>query len=169
MSIKNYGLLWECRNVYWGNPVRGDDGKLLGKISDGVRPRIVNFREQIGLYGLYDNDNQLVYFGYSGVGGIQRLLKRLQQQRTSNRRLFRNWHKFSWFGMKAVANPNEVAMVDGYRGLLNMDATTPLDRVTFLHHVEAIGIAIADPPLNIRRGVLNKAQKYLQHRDPRLD
>ncbi len=167
MSIKNYGLLWECRNVYWGNPIPGDDGKLLGKITDGVRPITVDFREQIGLYGLYNND-QLVYFGYSGVGGIQRLLKRLQQQRNSNR-LSGNWDKFSWFGMKAVARPRDVAKIDGHRGLLNIDETAPLDRVTFLHHVEAIGIAIADPPLNIRRGVLNKAQEYLQHRDSRLD
>ena len=58
LAIKNFGILWERKHIYWG--YSGKAGHLKGYISNNV---IVDFRYQRGVYVLYDKDMIPVYVG----------------------------------------------------------------------------------------------------------
>ena len=65
MLISNYGLFWQRKYVHFG--YGGNKGTLFGKMSK--KKFLVNFREQIGTYVLYDKDFiPIVEIDYSLVG-----------------------------------------------------------------------------------------------------
>src|SRR5580698_4334444 len=87
--IKNYGLMWRRDSVFWG---RGyNRGSLQGRRSR----RVIDFREQIGVYVLYDEGRRPVYVGQAGQGNA-RLFNRLRNHRGDA--LSQRWQYFSWFG-----------------------------------------------------------------------
>ncbi|MDQ3673252.1 MAG: GIY-YIG nuclease family protein [Gemmatimonadota bacterium] len=95
--IRCYGLFWDRHAVAW-NPGKGGGAfRLLGR--DGkYRPglRVCDFRDQLGIYVLYDD------YGahYVGLTRKQPLGNRLRQHLTD--RHGDSWDRFSWFGFRRV-------------------------------------------------------------------
>src|SRR5208282_3263832 len=95
--IHNYGLFWHRSDVLWGHQkVRGH---LKGKLAKAKSGLPVDFRNQAGLYVLYDDSFRLVYVGQAGAGN-QFLFSRLRQH--TRDALADRWTRFSWFGIKWV-------------------------------------------------------------------
>jgi len=96
MLISNYGLFWQRKYVHFGY---GDNkGTLLGKMSQ-TESFLVDFREQIGIYVLYDKDFIPIYVGQAGNGNAT-LLMRLKYHTTDY--LCDRWDYFTWFGLRRV-------------------------------------------------------------------
>ena len=111
MLIQNYGLFWRRDNVFWGR--QNNKGKLEGypakaKPRSGKNGNVVNFRDQQGIYCLYDELFRLVYVGQAGANDKQRLFGRLKTHTTDQ--LAARWERFSWFGLggKSVQRPNSL-------------------------------------------------------------
>ena len=75
--FKNFGFLWDRELVNWGKG--GKKGDLIG-VSQKKQAEKVDFRKQIGVYALYDKNEQIVYVGKAGNGNAD-LFKRLKQHR----------------------------------------------------------------------------------------
>lgn len=153
MLVNNYGLFWRREHVFWG---RGRNaGHLKGVKASAKSGNAVDFRDQQGIYCLYDDNFRLVYVGQAGGGKTQRLWDRLKQHTTDA--LADRWSKFSWFGIRSVNKT----------GLLRVEkaaAHPPLNDV--LNHIEAILIAASEPPHNRQGGRFGDAtDQYLQHYD----
>lgn len=148
MLIRNYGLFWDKDLVHWGHPK--DTGTLLGILEGDVKSKPVDFREQTGIYALYDSAFNLIYIGQAG-SGEQHLLKRLKDHRKDH--LSQRWKYFSWFGLCYVKTGDDT---------LSAPAENPtVSNLEALNHLEAIVIAIAEPKLNLRRGNFG-CEKYFQ-------
>lgn len=148
MLIRNYGLFWRSRDVHWGHA-----GHLKGAASSTATP--VDFREQQGVYVLYDEAFQLVYVGQAGAGEEQRLFARLKQHRRDQ--LSERWSRFSWYGINPV-NKSGGLRVEKYA------ANVPISGV--LDHLEAILITSAEPRHNRQGGRFGeKVTQYFQFRD----
>jgi hypothetical protein len=115
----------------------------------------VNFRDQQGVYCLYDDNFRLVYVGQAGGKNDQRLFDRLRQHREDF--VSERWSKFSWFGVRRVLLSNDLAT--------ETEAAHP-DISHVLNHIEAILIAAAEPVHNRQGGRFGeKVDQYLQYRD----
>lgn len=145
--IRSYGLHWRIDRVAIGKPnVRGT---LLGAASKSKRARVIDFREQRGIYVLYA-DYDVVYIGQTGSGN-DRLFKRLKDHTKDH--LAERWNRFSWFGTQRVNDTGE----------LKADSKTSIETVEVtLNILEAVCIAIAEPRLNLQRGKWGKATQYFQ-------
>ena len=98
--IKNYGLMWRRDAVFWG---RGSyRGMLTGRRSGAV----VDFRDQIGVYVLYDEGRLPIYVGQAGQGDA-RLFRRLRAHQRDA--LAHRWQYFSWFGLLSVNKSGRVS------------------------------------------------------------
>jgi hypothetical protein len=153
MLITNYGLFWERDLIHWG---RGRSaGHLKGVLVGSKKSTAVDFREQQGVYCLYDETFRLVYVGQAGGKNSQRLFGRLKQHRddaVSNR-----WSKFSWFGIRSDLHGGDLKAV-------KQNATIKISDV--LNHIEAILIAAAEPVHNRQRGRFGeRVRQFRQYRD----
>ena len=150
MLFQNYGLHWHIDRVKWGRPGKGHAGTLSGyrTETDGE----VDFREQRGVYVLYDAGFNLLYAGQAGYGN-QRLYQRLHQHRFDA--LGERWSRFSWFGIDPVAGRA------GRRRLLETEPSVN-DVGVILNHLEAILIASVEPSLNRQGGKFGDALQYHQ-------
>ena len=152
MLIKTYGLYWKRDDVFWGR--QKNAGRLVGRKLVSRRAALVDFRDQVGFYALYDEQFQLVYFGQAGRGQTQTLYGRLKQHLSDH--LAERWTRFSWFGAKYVKTDGtlsaKVANVQGRQEV-------------FLDQVEAVMIAVSEPPNNLQGGRFGRADQYAQHRD----
>jgi len=156
MLIRNYGLFWETKNVFWGSGGEGNEGKIWGVPAHRRSEEPVNFRYQRGVYALYA-EYDLVYVGQVGRGN-RRLLDCLKAHTTDA--LSGRWNKFSWFGINRVLVTRELA--DDAIGV-----HTKNDSV--LNHIEAILIHTAEPKQNRQGGRFgDDVDQYLQSRDERL-
>lgn len=64
--VMNYGLFWHRSRIVWG---RGNNrGHLKGRLAKTGTP--VDFRDQRGVYCLYDDNFRLVYIGQAGGGNM---------------------------------------------------------------------------------------------------
>lgn len=148
--IKNYGLFWKAEDVFWGK--QGKSGTLLGKSAkDGSR--IVNFRDQIGIYVLYA-DYKVVYIGQAGSGSNSKLFARLKEHR--NNELAGRWNQFSWFGLLGVKRDNTLAS-----SKQNHNHNTKV----VLDHFEAMLIHVIEPPMNKQGGKWGEGEQFLQSID----
>jgi len=59
MLIQNYGLFWKRSDVFWGH--QGVTGHLKGLKADNLKSDAVDFRNQQGVYVLYDDNFRLLY------------------------------------------------------------------------------------------------------------
>ncbi len=152
MLIRNYGLFWRREHVFWG---KGNNaGHLRGFRAKAKKAGLVDFRDQQGLYCLYDDNFSLIYVGQTG-SSKGRLLIRIK--RHTRDALSDRWTKFSWFGLRAVTK-------QGALSAENKAAHPNLPNV--LDHFEAILIAAAEPPLNRQGGRFGKGVfQYLQYHD----
>ena len=139
MLIRNYGLFWKRAWIHFGagsNPGHLKGVKVGAKSSDPV-----NFRDQQGVYCLYDDNFSLVYVGQAGGKNDQRLFDRLKQHREDF--VSERWSKFSWFGVRRVLLTNELAG--------ETEAAHP-EISDVLNHIEAILIVAAEPVHNRQGG-----------------
>jgi len=149
MLIRNYGLFWNRENVEWGGQGRGNNGRLCGRVSR--RGGLINFRNQQGVYVLYDETFKIIYVGQAGSGN-NRLFSRLRQHKVDH--LSQRWSRFSWFGILPVIGD----------GVAENHKTLNIEVGSILDHIEAILLAAAEPPLNLQRGRFgNDVTQYLQH------
>ena len=150
MLFQNYGLHWHVDRVKWGKPGKGGAGTLAGfrTVSQGE----VDFRDQRGVYVLYDSGFRLLYVGQAGYGN-QRLYNRLHQHRFDA--LGERWSRFSWFGIDPVTGR------PGKKGLQEKEPSVG-DVGVILNHMEAILIASVEPSLNRQGGKFGDAVQYYQ-------
>lgn len=153
--IKNYGFLWDRSQIYRG---RGGDAGHLKGTSPGYC--IADFREQIGVYVLYDANQKIVYVGQAGNGNAT-LFSRLKSHMDGV--LSNRWSYFSWVGFRDVNDngglSNRQSVDSGVSGLTYSNA---------LNEVEGILIEIIEPKLNKQSGKLHNATRYYQYQDDRL-
>lgn len=150
--IKNYGLRWRRDKVEWGAGSRR--GVLLGQRVGSKRSDPVDFREQIGLYILYESGFAPVYVGQAGLGNA-RLFSRLKEQ--SNGRLRDRWQYFSWFGFRDVDRNGNLLLRQKPQARVSLSYTAALDEI------EGILIQALEPRLN-RQGARwrETADEYVQ-------
>jgi hypothetical protein len=145
--VKNYGLMWRRDSVFWG---RGrDKGVLNGRLSG----KTIDFRDQIGVYVLYDESRLPVYIGQAGQGNA-RLFNRLRTHRRDA--LAHRWHYFSWFGLLSINKSGRLS---------NWDA--PHKRVSgtirsTLNEVEGVLIAATEPAFNKQGAKFRGIARYRQ-------
>lgn len=145
--IKNYGVMWSRDDVFWGRGSRR--GVLEGRRSG----RVIDFRDQIGVYILYDEARHPVYVGQAGRGNA-RLFKRLRSHRRDY--LADRWRYFSWFGLLAV---NQSGRLSGW--------DDPSKRVagtigSTLDEIEGVLIAATEPPFNKQGAKFRGIKRFRQ-------
>jgi hypothetical protein len=153
--IKNYGLLWQRKYVHLG--AGRNKGTLLGTRS-GIGE--VDFREQIGVYVLYDKDLVPVYVGQAGNGNAN-LFVRLKNH--TNDQLWNRWEYFSWFGLRAINSTN--------KSLSNHDSAEKTYKTSgcdVMNELEGILIASMEPKLNKQGAKLSDAQQFHQTVDENI-
>lgn len=151
MLAKNMGLFWDAEVVYWGK--RKSAGELRGLRARARRAGHVNFWDQVGIYTLYA-DYDLVYVGQTDCLGA-----RLRYHR--NRDLPGRWNKFSWFGLRAVTKKNKL---EKFRGLRRH--ARQADWASIMNVIEAVLIAVSEPPLNKQGGKFKGIELYVQDSHP---
>jgi hypothetical protein len=153
MLVQNYGLFWRRALIHFG--AGKNAGHLKEKLIGAKRDDPVDFRDQQGVYCLYDDSFRLVYVGQAGGKNDQRLFDRLKQHRedfVSDR-----WTKFSWFVIRRVLGNGDLQVEK---------ATAHPDIGDVLNHIEAILIAAAEPVHNRQGGRFGEScEQYLQYRD----
>ena len=145
--IKNYGLMWRRDCVFWGKGNR--KGVLEGRRSG----EIIDFRDQIGVYVLYDEGRRPIYVGQAGQGNA-RLFNRLRSHRRDG--LANRWHYFSWFGLLGV---NKSGWLSGW------DAPTKRVSGTMrstLNEIEGVLIAATEPAFNKQGARFRGIARYRQ-------
>jgi hypothetical protein len=147
--------MWERDRVFWG--YGGALGTLLG--SSRQRKGTINFREQIGVYVLYDLAMKPVYVGQAGRGNA-RLFDRLKNH--SRGRLRQRWKYFSWFGLLSV---NKSGRLSGWDKAEKRVFSTVGDS---LNEIEAILIAAVEPPFNKQGSRFITTEQFQQEDDERL-
>jgi hypothetical protein len=121
----------------------------------GSKKSEVNFREQIGIYALFDSDREIVYIGEAGIGN-KRLFDRLKDHRTNHLR--DRWVYFSWFGLRDY-NATTGALwghdkpETWIREKRNRDA---------LHETESVLIQLIEPRLNKQGAKWTGTSEFLQ-------
>jgi hypothetical protein len=115
----------------------------------------VDFRDQQGVYCLYDDNFKLVYIGQAGGKNDQRLFHRLKQHRSD--KVADRWTRFSWFGIREVLGSGKLKAVKD-------NSYTKISDV--LNHIEGILIAAAEPIHNRQGGRFGEqVGQYIQYRD----
>jgi hypothetical protein len=105
--IKNYGFLWERKYLNRGSGGQGNSGRLEGYATP--KNRIVDFREQIGIYVLYDRNQHIVYVGQAGNGNAT-LFTRLKNHMDGS--LWNRWEYFTWIGFRDVNDSGVARLSD---------------------------------------------------------
>ncbi len=91
--IQCYGLFWDVDEIVWS----GRDFRLLGRRgSQGDGLHVCDFRNQVGLYVLYDDYGPY----YVGLTRSQPLGYRIRTHLDDHHRGL--WDRFSWFGFRPV-------------------------------------------------------------------
>lgn len=129
--IRSYGMFWERHEVNWApGSGNGDTFRLLGHI--GVNKgslQVCDFREQRGIYVLYDDHGPY----YVGLANKMPLGHRL---RDHTKDLHKNkWDRFSWFGFRRVLKSTNT---DGTRKLAQTPAQLLTDSASTIRDVEAL-------------------------------
>jgi hypothetical protein len=153
MLIRNYGLFWRRDNVHWG--AGKNAGHLKGRRANEKSAGEVDFREQQGVYVLYDDSFRIVYIGQSGAKN-DRLFSRIKRHTWDQ--LAARWTKFSWFGIREVDYDKNELMKELVEFKTNING--------LLNHIEAILITAAEPPHNRQGGRFGAdVEQFLQWRD----
>jgi len=144
--INSFGMYWSRSMVDWS---LNKNVRILGRQQVGASQ--VDFAGQIGVYLLHDNRG-VVYVGRS----VERPLGVRLYEHTQDR-LRGRWDRFSWFGLKKVAEDGQLAAVQ-------FDLSTSLIVCT----LEALLIEGLEPPQNRKRGDDFNAIEFIQAEDPVL-
>lgn len=128
--FKTCGEFWNPELVDWNNTWR-----LLGKRSP--KGPDINVYEERGVYILYKDYVPV----YVGKGDKQSIGYRLQEHRGDWKKGDR-WNSFSWYGIVGLNEVDKIAKRSETHQLSSRDLVAAL---------EALLIAVIDPPLNARR------------------
>jgi hypothetical protein len=152
--IRNYGLRWSRSKVQWGRPGKGNEGKLDGKVANLKSSSVTDFREQIGIYVLFERGFVPVYIGQAGLGNA-RLFHRLKNH--TNDHLRDRWEYFSWFGFRGV---NATGVLSEHQ---KPESAAGISYKEALSEIEGILIQVLEPRLN-RQGPKwqQTADEYVQ-------
>jgi hypothetical protein len=145
--IKNYGLMWNRDAVFWG--YGGRKGTLEGQ----RKGQTIDFREQIGVYVLYDEGRRPIYVGQAGQGNA-RLFKRLRSHKRDH--LADRWRYFSWFGLLVVNKNKRLSGWDDKGKRVSGTIGSLLDEI------EGVLIAATEPKFN-KQGAKFKGIHQYQH------
>ncbi len=144
--INAFGMFWRRQEVHWTS----SNSRLLGVQQSGSQE--VDFREQAGVYLLYDADRVI----YVGRVAAARLGSRLWEH--TRDRLTSRWDRFSWFGVRPVSE-------DGSLGPL---PSSNIETSTLIATMEALLIEGLEPPQNRRQGDGFNSLEYVQKADPEV-
>lgn len=150
MLIRAYGQFWNPDIVEWGTRGPGNRGKLSGNGKWGKQKIQIDSWEQHGIYILH-HDFKAVYVGQ--VFDLP-LGKRLRDHLTD--RFAGRWDMFSWYGIDTVKKD----------GSLREAGTRQISPELLVNTIEALGILLADPPLNRKRESLDRAIYVEQSKSP---
>jgi len=145
--INAFGMFWRRAEVHW----QGKTTRLRGTQLAEATP--TDFADQAGVYILYDG-NRAVYVGRTTA---PRLGARLAEH--TRDRLSARWDRFSWFGVRPVAD-------DGHLGPIP-EAGINVD--VLIATMEALLIEGLEPPQNRRQGDGFNAVEFIQAADPSLE
>lgn len=134
MPISCIGILWERKYIHWG--WSGVSGTLIGS-SDRIDE--ADFREQIGIYILYDKEMEPVYVGQTG-SSTKRLFDRLKDHTSDH--LWNRWEYFSWFGLRKVNQDGSLSAYDKSERKYSVGVPDALNEL------EGILIRVLEPRLN---------------------
>jgi hypothetical protein len=148
--IRAYGQFWNPDIVDWGKKGPGNKGKLSGRGKWHTAMIDIDVWQQHGIYILHD-EFKAVYVGQTQG---QFLGKRLRDHLTD--RHAGRWDMFSWYGIDTVKKS----------GALRKAGKRQVPPDELVRSIEALGILIADPPLNRRRETLRKAIFVEQSKSP---
>ena len=138
--INAFGIYWNRNLVHWKTTP-----DLLGIQQFGATE--VNFKDQRGIYLLYDS-REIIYVGQA----IEQTLGQRLKQHTSDR-LSGRWDRFSWFGFYSVNDKGH---------LLDRRKFESLDIQVLSDTLEAILIESVEPRQNRKQGNTLSGMEYLQ-------
>ena len=149
--IKNYGLMWRRDQVFWGR------GRNRGVLNGRRSRREIDFRDQIGVYVLYDEGRSPIYVGQAGQGHA-RLFNRLRSHQRDS--LAHRWHYFSWFGLLSVNKNGELSGWD------NASKRVAGTIRSTLNEIEGVLIAATEPAFNKQGARFRGIARYRQVAHP---
>lgn len=150
MLIRAFGQCWNPDIVDWGSRGAGNKGSLPGKGKWEAHTIKIESWEQHGIYVLHD-EFRAVYVGKAFSLSIGERLRMHLTDRFAGR-----WDMFSWYGIDSVKK-------DGSLRKAGKRSVTP---DTLVDTIEALGILIADPPLNRKRESLDRSILIEQEKSP---
>ena len=151
MLIRAYGQFWNPDIVEWGKKGPGNKGTLPGTGKwDNETTIEVDVWRQHGIYVLHD-DFKSVYVGHAYDQPIGKRLRDHLTDRHAGR-----WDMFSWYGVYSIKKD----------GTLRFGKMRQMSLETSIKSIEALAIYIADPPLNRRREVFERAIALEQKESP---
>jgi hypothetical protein len=148
MLIRNFGHLWERKYINWGRG--GVRGHLKGYVTN---KREADFREQIGIYILYDKDLFPIYIGQAG-SGKRALYSRLNHHETDH--LWNRWEYFSWFGFRRVNTNGSLSGYDNAQKLFKARGSL------LLNEIEGVLITALEPKLNKQGASWKDIEEFYQ-------
>ncbi|MBV7295726.1 GIY-YIG nuclease family protein [Corynebacterium sp. TAE3-ERU12] len=144
--LNAFGMFWRRDEVDWER--RGET--LFGAQLKAAES--INFSKQVGVYILYSGDRVI----YVGRVTEPRLGPRLWEH--TRDRLTGRWDRFSWFGVRAVAEDGTLGSVPKGDFATDMLVAT----------MEALLIEGLEPPQNRRRGDGFNATEFIQTTDQQV-
>ena len=154
LAVRNYGHFWNRNLVNWGDRGRNRGGDLSGYRTVNRKPRVTDFREQIGLYVLYGENREVVYLGQTG-SGKRRLFLRLRDH--TNDHLRDRWNHFSWFGFRKVNGDGSLSSAQKPRSAVKATSNQALDEI------ESVLLQLFEPRLNKQGPRWDSTEEFLQY------
>ena len=153
--IKNFGHLWERKYIRWGH------SHSLGHLGGyKTKQRWADFREQIGIYVLYNADLNPIYVGQAGSGN-NTLFNRLNSHEAD--RLWNRWTHFTWFGFRGVTLQNKLS---GHDKISKVFKTTGN---SLLNQLEGALITALEPKLNKQGARWPGVEEFYQEIEDELE
>ncbi len=153
--IRNFGSFWDPRQVKWGR--QNNDGTLLGR-SYAINNKPVkkdtvfefNFRDQIGVYVLYDENENIVYIGESKSENST-IFSRIKNHYRGD--ISRRWRYFSWYGLYEINTSHDclIQRPDKEFNLANI-----------AKQIEGLLLHIIEPKLNKKGPIWEGATEFIQ-------
>jgi hypothetical protein len=153
--IKNFGHFWERKYIEWGHG--GSRGHLEGY---RTKTRWADFREQIGVYVLYDADLNPIYVGQAG-SGKNNLFDRLRTHRSDH--LWNRWTHFTWFGFRGVTKQNKLSDHDKISKQFKTTGNS------LLNEHEGVMITALEPKLNKQGARWPGVEEFYQEIEDELE
>jgi hypothetical protein len=164
LFIRSYGLFWQRDEVNW-SPGRGvrDGYRLLRRVGENRgRLRVCDFRDQRGIYVLYDDYGPC----YVGLARRRPIGGRLRSH--TRDALAEHWDRFSWFGFRSVLKQRDA---DGLCNLGRIPSKLVTDSDKTIGDVEALLIlALGTVGIgNSQEMRFARADRWHQIRDHEVD